>query len=123
MHEPACESAGMVVATAEAMHQAGLNYPYHMHATCIDVDPRCVYMAYLQLSLLGIGAIVIHGNSLTMQQRDVWYTPAHFICGWSQRLAQLKMEKLFKQLLADPANAVADTPQPSPEPVSMRKAD
>ncbi|MEM5316980.1 N-6 DNA methylase [Paraburkholderia sp. JHI869] len=122
MHEPACGSGGMVVATADAMHQAGLNYPYHMHATCIDVDPRCMHMAYLQLALLGIGAIVIHGNSLTMQQWDVWYTRAHFICGWPQRLAQRKMEKLFKALLTERAKPVTDTPQPTPEQASIRNA-
>jgi type I restriction-modification system DNA methylase subunit len=39
VHEPACGAGGMVIATAEAFHDAGLNYQQAMHATCIDIDP------------------------------------------------------------------------------------
>ena len=31
-------------------------------------------MCYIQLSLLGIPAVVIHGNPLTMQEWAHWYT-------------------------------------------------
>lgn len=85
MQEPACGSAGMVVATAQAMHQAGLSYPEALHATCVDIDPRCVHMAYVQLSLLGIPAVVVHGNALSLDIWGVWYTPAHVLVGWGHR--------------------------------------
>jgi type I restriction-modification system DNA methylase subunit len=39
VHEPACGAGGMVIAMAEAFHDAGLNYQQAMHATCIDIDP------------------------------------------------------------------------------------
>ncbi|SAL86663.1 N-6 DNA Methylase [Caballeronia terrestris] len=81
MDEPACGSGGMVVAVAQAMHEAGLNYPTLLHATCTDIDPTCVHMAYVQLSLLGTPATVVHGNSLTLESRDVWHTPADVLCG------------------------------------------
>ena len=32
-------------------------------------------MAYIQLSLYGIPAVVIHGNTLTMETWSHWYTP------------------------------------------------
>lgn len=84
--EPACGSAGMVIAIAEAMHEKGVNYQQALHATCTDIDPVCVHMAYVQLSLLHIPAIIIHGNSLSMESWAHWYTPAHILGGWTWRL-------------------------------------
>ena len=40
-----------------------------------DIDIRCVWMAYIQLSLYGIPAVVIHGNTMNMEEWDRWYTP------------------------------------------------
>ena len=37
------------------------------------------YMAYIQLSLYGIPAMVIHGNTLTMEEWDRWYTPCALV--------------------------------------------
>lgn len=80
MHEPAVGAGGMVLAAEEAM--CSLGHPGVMHVTCVDVDLKAVHMAYLQLSLAGIPAIVIHGNSLTLEQWSTWYTPAHIFGGW-----------------------------------------
>lgn len=85
--EPACGAGGMVLAVADALRQAGLNYQRALHATCIDIDARCAHMCYLQLSLLHIPAIVLHGNSLTDEVWSRWYTPAHVVGGWRARLA------------------------------------
>jgi hypothetical protein len=92
LQEPACGSAGMVVATAQAMHQAGLNYPETLHATCVDIDPRCVHMAYVQLSLMGIPAVVVHGNALSLDVWSVWYTPAHVLVGWNRKLRHRRQQ-------------------------------
>ncbi|WP_239170900.1 N-6 DNA methylase [Burkholderia pseudomallei] len=42
MQEPACGAGGMVIATADALLSIGQNYQQTMHATCIDIDARCV---------------------------------------------------------------------------------
>jgi hypothetical protein len=76
----------MVIAAAESLNEAGLNYQQAMHATCIDIDPCCVHMAYVQFSLLHIPAIVVHGNALSMQVWGVWHTPAHIMGGWRWKL-------------------------------------
>lgn len=86
LQEPACGAGGMVVATAEAFHEAGVNYQQTMHATCIDIDPCCVHMTYIQLALLHIPARVVHGNALTMEVWGHWFTPAHVLGGWNQKL-------------------------------------
>ena len=84
--EPAVGAGGMVIATAEAFADQGINYQQAMHATCIDVDAAAVHMAYIQLSLLHIPAIVVHGNALSLEQWGVWLTPAHVLGFWDVRL-------------------------------------
>lgn len=75
--EPAAGSGAMILAIAEAMADAGFNYQQHLHVTAVDVDERAAYMAYVQASLLHIPATIVVGNSLSMEVRDVWHTPAH----------------------------------------------
>ncbi|WP_321936370.1 N-6 DNA methylase [Paraburkholderia sp. J8-2] len=102
VHEPACGAGGMIIATAEAFHDAGLNYQEVMHATCIDIDPCCVHMTYLQLSLLHIPAIVVHGNALSMEVWGHWFTPAHVLGGWSHRLRARKALDAMRELMGSP---------------------
>ena len=42
-------------------------------------------MAYLQLSLYGIPAVIIHGNTLTDEEWSRWYTPVYMVNGWAMR--------------------------------------
>jgi N-6 DNA Methylase len=86
VHEPAAGSGSMVIALADVMHSRGVNPQQQLHVTAIDVDGRAAHMAYTQLSLLHIPAAVYVGNTLSMEMRDVWYTPAHILGGWGPRL-------------------------------------
>lgn len=84
--EPACGSGGMVVALAETMLHTGINYQESVHVTAVDTDIRCVHMAYIQLSLLHVPALVLHGNSLSMETYSVWRTPAHVLGFWEGKV-------------------------------------
>lgn len=64
LNEPSCGAGGMIIATAVAMKKAGINYQTHLRVVAQDLDWRCVYMCYVQLSLLGIDAIVVQGDTL-----------------------------------------------------------
>ncbi len=86
LSEPACGSGGMIVAFADEMRRAGFNPQQQLHVTAVDVDTTAVHMAYIQVSLMGIPAIIIQGNTLTLETRSVWRTPFHIIFGWEQRL-------------------------------------
>jgi hypothetical protein len=109
LQEPACGAGGMVIATAESLHDAGLNYQQAMHATCIDIDPCCVHMAYIQLSLLHIPAIVVHGNALTLDVWGLWYTPAHIMGGWRWKLERRQREReLLTEVVAVESDEAAD---------------
>ncbi|MCF8708652.1 MULTISPECIES: N-6 DNA methylase [Sphingomonadaceae] len=85
--EPACGAGAMVIALAQTMLAADINYQRHLHVTAVDIDPRAVHMAYIQFSLLHIPAHVMVGNSLSNEVREHWFTPAHILGGWGARLA------------------------------------
>lgn len=63
--EPACGGGSMVIAVAQRLLDLGKNYQRIMHGICQDLDIKCVHMCYVQLSLLGIDAVIARGDSLT----------------------------------------------------------
>lgn len=65
----------MVIGAIWAMQRKEFDYRHNTFFVAQDIDIRCVWMAYIQLSLYGIPAMVIHGNTLTMEEWDRWYTP------------------------------------------------
>lgn len=77
-----------MIAIAEALGDKGFNYQRCLHVTAQDVDSRAVHMTYLQLSLLHIPAILILGNTLALEERELWYTPAHVMGLWRARLTR-----------------------------------
>jgi type I restriction-modification system DNA methylase subunit len=84
--EPAAGSGAMVLAFAAEMKAAGLNYQTQLHVTAVDVDLKCCAMTYIQLSLLHIPAVIVHGNSLSLEEWSRWYTPAHILNRWDYKL-------------------------------------
>ncbi|MBC3214747.1 N-6 DNA methylase [Serratia fonticola] len=94
--DPACGSAGMIVAYAECLLEADINPSAHLFASCIDIDPIAADMAFIQLSLLGIAAEVVTGNTLTMQLSRVRYTPVYYLNGFEEKLnAQLRIKAML----------------------------
>lgn len=82
INEPSCGGGGMIIAAAEVLKEKGIDYQRRMEVIAQDLDWKGVYMCYLQLSLLGIRAIVVQGNTLTEPYKRgypperVLYTPA-----------------------------------------------
>jgi type I restriction-modification system DNA methylase subunit len=89
MSEPAVGAGAMCIAMAQAMHERGINYQERLHVQANDIDATCLHMAYIQMSVLGIPAKLILGNSLLNEVREVWHTPMHFIKDWDFRLIAL----------------------------------
>ena len=82
--EPSCGAGGLVIATASALEKRGLPYQRTLRVTAQDLDWRSVYMCYVQLSLLGIDAICVQGDSLAVKRpnrRSILETPAHMLGG------------------------------------------
>jgi len=65
-------------------------------------------MAYVQLSLYGIPAVVIHGNTLTLDEWSHWYTPLYILHGWGMR----RNAKLNFSIPPDTLNAVNELADP-----------
>jgi type I restriction-modification system DNA methylase subunit len=89
--EPTIGSGAMVLGFAQAMMDEGFNHSQQMLVTGVDIDLKCVHMSYIQLALYGIPAVVVHGNSLTMEEWSHWYTPVYLIHGWQWK-RQRKVE-------------------------------
>lgn len=86
VYEPACGSAGMLLAIAEVVREKGFNPDRHLWVSCTDIDPVASGMAYIQLSLMGGAGEVVTGNALKDERRRVMYTPAHWLGNWPYRL-------------------------------------
>lgn len=113
--EPAVGSGAMVIALAQVMRDAGINYQQHLHVTAIDVDLKCVHMAYLQFSLLHIPAVIIHGNTLSLEEYSHWYTPAHIMGGWNWKLRRQAAIKEAVEIIAAPNIEAAPIEDPREE--------
>ena len=97
--DPACGAAGMLIAYAECLLESDMNPSMHMFGSCIDIDPVAADMAFIQLSLLGIAAEVVTGNTLTMQFNRVRYTPVYYLNGFEKRLADLRRFRAMRDFM------------------------
>ncbi len=95
--EPCAGSGAMILGFAKAMKKNGYDFNRQMVVSATDVDLKCVFMTYLQLSLYGIPAVVIHGNTLTMQEWSRWYTPVYMLEGWIWRQACGNIDKRYPE--------------------------
>lgn len=64
INEPTCGGGAMIIAAAKVLHDEGINYQKVMKVVAQDLDWKGVYMCYVQLSLLGIDAICVQGDTL-----------------------------------------------------------
>lgn len=84
INEPSCGGGGMIIAVAKVLYEAGINYQKYMRVVAQDLDWKSVYMCYVQLSLLGINAVCVQGNTLLepydprrTHRAHLLYTPAY----------------------------------------------
>lgn len=89
--DPCTGGGAMVIGMAQALHEAQINYQQSMYVTAQDLDVRAVHMSYVQLSLLHVPAVVIHGNTLTLEEIDRWHTPAHYMGLWDYKINHSKV--------------------------------
>lgn len=100
LSEPCCGSAGMVIAYAECLLNSGFNPSEQLFACCIDIDPLAADMAFIQLSLLGIPAEVVTGNTLSMSFSRVRYTPAYYLNDWDKKFEFRRRVEAMKKVMA-----------------------
>lgn len=81
LNEPSSGGGANILAYAKVMKAKGYNYQQLLEVKAQDLDYKCVYMTYLQLSLAGVNAEVIQGNSLEEKHSVVLHTPMHIMRG------------------------------------------
>ncbi len=96
--EPACGAGGMVLAFTKIMIANGHDPAKAMWAQCQDIDRLAALMCYIQLSLWNIPAVVIVGNTLTLESREVLYTPQHYLGRWSAKLQERELREVDDDL-------------------------
>ena len=106
--DPAVGGGAMVIGMARAMIDKKINYQQCLHATVVDIDQLSFCMCYIQLTLLNIPAVVVNGNSLTLECSKAWNTPAHVLGLWDYRLKEKTAELELAKNLSDvaPVNPV-----------------
>ena len=102
--DPACGAGATLIAAANTLRRAGVNYQERALFVGQDIDPVAAMMCYIQLSLLGCPGYVAVGNSLTdpltgnplfPESRpgvDIWITPVFFTTKWVMRRASVATE-------------------------------
>lgn len=75
--DPCCGGGAMLVAACKVLMDAGVDYGHRMFANAQDLDWKCVYMTYLQLSVIGCPALVVQGDTLTEPYDPASTDPAH----------------------------------------------
>lgn len=116
IYEPTCGAGGLIVASIDALNEAGVNYSWNAFVDCGDIDPRCVHMTYVTLSLLGVPAVVRLGDALMMEYRQTWFTPA-YLMAWPHFRSRIgrhryPYEPTVKAPSRAPAEAAADAESP-----------
>lgn len=107
--EPTCGSGVMAIAFRNNL----VNQQIFTTNSCLmqltDLDKNCAAMAYVQLSLLGVPALVVHGDSLTQESWEQLFTVPFFLSRFallSDPFAQCKKPrkkttKLWRRLQAE----------------------
>jgi type I restriction-modification system DNA methylase subunit len=98
LSEPACGAGGMVLAFVNEMRKRGVNPAEKLFAQCIDIDRLAGFMCYLQLSLWHIPAQIIIGDTLAMEWREIYYTPAYYLGEWETRLRVRQFMEIFDSI-------------------------
>ncbi len=82
MNEPTCGSGSLIIATAGSLLEKGFNPAENMCVYATDLDWRCVMMTYIQLSYLGIPAVVARADCLKVEEYERFYTPVYIFNNW-----------------------------------------
>ena len=115
LSEPACGAGGMVLAFVDVMLSYEHNPAQRLWVQCQDVDRTAALMCYIQLTLWNVPGVVIVGNTLMLEAREMFYTPAHCLGLWGYKLRRHWDEGLTFPPLEAPAGDV-DLPRGEGEP-------
>lgn len=107
--EPACGGGAMVIACAEALWSQKIDPRSCAQFDCIDVSRDAFNMCYIQLSALGLQAVVRHGNTLSMDFWEHRPTPQlRYFDQWLKEHHALERLQQLRDLFTNPEAFVAE---------------
>ena len=122
--DPCAGGRAMLIAFADEMQQAGFNYPTPLYCVAQDIDIKAVYMTYIQLSWMGVGCRVNHGDTLKNEVKSSWLSPWNICYGWEPRfrglqaqLAEVEVQQQAIKQILELEKAKIGTPWPNPDKV------
>jgi len=101
--DPASGTGGMLLAFVGEVLERGYDPAEKVFCEAVDIDVTVALCAYLQLSLWNVPSRIIVGNSLSMEYREEWYTPAFYLGDWSSKLRLRRMVDAMKSLFDTPS--------------------
>ena len=108
LNEPAVGGGAMVIAYCEMLLKNGINFQRQLKVICQDVDYTAMCMCYIQLSLIGCNATVVHANTITMEEWGSYQTPmtrmfpirsTHEIQPAIEMIAELPLQKTLTEFV------------------------
>ena len=116
--DPCIGGGAMMIAGAQALYDAGINFQQEAVFACQDIDYTVAMMAYIQLSLIGCPGYVVVGNSLTEpmtghvlfseDSERCFCTPLFF----SEKMEFLRRMAIFKSVVYSIGGAEKPKEQP-----------
>lgn len=121
--EPCIGGGANVIGLVNAMFLKGYNPCKQLLVTAYDLDERCIYMSYIQLSLMGIPAMIQQRNTLTNETYgDYWVTPVFVLDDWIGRLRLERLVSIMRGFISDvESNTPAEVPAPAETVVTAEK--
>ena len=100
--DPAVGAGGLLIASADVIQQQGIDPRAHVQFRCTDISRNAFNMAYIQLSMLGLQAVVHYGDTLSLEIWESRPTPQlRFFNQWLEwRRQQQQSERQIKALFA-----------------------
>lgn len=90
LRDPTCGAGGLAIAQALTFQQAGYDLEKQFFIQCVDIDPVATAMCFIQLTVMGVPAEVLTGNSLTLESSKVMRTASYYRHNWKQCLKTTK---------------------------------
>jgi len=112
VNDPACGASGMILAIAE---EFAPNHVDLLRITVQDISPVATDMSYVNLTLWGIPAHVICGDTLRMTVNNQWKNIHWHRVGEDQRLAAEQMLEIIKSPMPTTEENKADITLPPVE--------
>jgi type I restriction-modification system DNA methylase subunit len=111
LNDPCVGSGSMIIAYCEELRELGVNYQQSLEVDATDIDKNCYCMAYIQLSLLGVPAILHWANSLSLETWETKKTMFWYSKPFQARKRAHHILKLFKEIDRETPSVVKVEPK------------